>query len=212
MRVTWPGCFDMECLHYHTETKVLPLDVHMGLITAQYREGALDPKHPMHKELANPEPARKMKGSALDASSVTLMHGCTNENEEEKERIRNKRRLHTAIVEKQLSQTPINSLINSQPPPVHKTETTLPRKTRRMLAQLRAKKCPLLQSYLHAIRAAEDPSCPLCGHPEHNSEHLFDCPSIPTDLTPVDLWRRPVLVADLLDQWQTAIEAAQGDN
>ena len=81
--------------------------------------------------------------------------------------------------------------------------------TWRTLAQLRAQKCPMLQEYLHSIGAAEDPGCPLCGHRAHNTAHLFSCPSIHTDLSPQDLWRRPVLVADLLQEWQTALEAAE---
>ena len=79
---------------------------------------------------------------------------------------------------------------------------------RRTLAQLRAMKGPLLRSWQFDIRAVEDPNCPLCGLGAHTTEHLFLCPNIVTDLTPVDLWRRPVEAADLVQRWQAALEAA----
>ena len=43
--------------------------------------------------------------------------------------------------------------------------------------------------------------------PNHCKPYLLRCPAIPTELAPLDLWRRPVLVADLLREWQTALEA-----
>ena len=196
-------------IHYHTETKVLPLATHMKLINSQYRESALDPQHPMHSEVSAPSPERRMKATALDTAHVTIIHGCVGENEEEKERKRNKKRLHTAFVEDHLNTLPDHPLLNARPPEVHRSEEQLPRDARRTLAQLRAQKCPLLQEYLHDIGAAEVPSCPLCGQGGHNTVHLFRCPSIPTDLTPEDLWRRPLLVADLVEQWRQALAAAE---
>ena len=43
----------------------------------------------------------------------------------------------------------------------------------------------------------------------HNVAHLFQCPSVPTDLTVQDLWVRPVPTADLLREWQEALEAEE---
>ena len=140
---------------------------------------------------------------------MTVIHGCANEDEEEKERIRNKKRLHTAIVQDHIQNTPPNPILDAQPPEIHSSEQQLCREARRTLAQLRAGKCPLLQGYLHAIGAADHPSCPLCGHGEHNTVHIFACPSIPTDLTPVDLWRRPTQAADLVGEWRAALAAAE---
>ena len=91
-------------------------------------------------------------------------------------------------------------------------ERELPRTMRRTLAQLRALKGPLLRAWQHDVGAAEDPSCPLCGLGAHTTEHLFTCPNIDTDLTPADLWRRPVLAAELIQRWQDALEAAENAN
>ena len=181
----------------------------MQLNTSQFRKSCIDPNHPQHAAAIAPDPDRRMKVTAFDTSHVTLAYGCANEGEEEKERKKNKRRLHTATVSKHLADTPIHPLINSKPPEVHKSEESLSRKIRRTLAQLRAVKSPILKDYLHHIGAEEDPNCPLCGQERHTTAHLFRCTRIPTDLAPIDLWRRPVLVAELLEEWQTALDAAE---
>ena len=173
---------DTNTRHIHTETKVLPIAKHMHLITSQYRESCMDPRHPQHAAAIAPDPDRRMKVAAFDTTHVTLAYGCANEGEEEKERRKNKGRLHTAIVSKHLAETPIHPLINSKPPDVHKTEESLSREIRRTLAQLRAEKSPLLKDYLHNIGAEEDPNCPLCGQERHTTAHLFRCTQIPTDL------------------------------
>ena len=68
------------------------------------------------------------------------------------------------------------------------------------MAQLRAWKCPLLQEYLHGVGADEGPSCPLWWGRLHDTLHLYTCPSIQTGLTPVDVWRRPIQAADLVER------------
>ena len=146
-----------------------------------------------------------MKGTAFETAHRTVVHSCANEGEQEKERERNKKRIHTTIVEQHLKEIPINPLINAKPPPIHKSEETLSRDTRRTLAQLRARKSPMLQEYLHNIGAAESPDCPLCEQERHTTAHLFSCQAKPTTLTPEDLWRRPVLVAALIEEWRAAM-------
>ncbi|MEL7523123.1 MAG: hypothetical protein AAGJ80_16170, partial [Cyanobacteria bacterium J06553_1] len=191
---------DSNATHYHQETQVLPISTHMKLVTSQYRESSRHPQHPMHHALSEPEPERKMKRTAFDTNYVTVVHGCEREGEEEKERRKNQKAIHTAIVQEHILNQPNNPLINAHPPDISTTEKQLPRATRRTLAQLRAQKCPMLQEYLHSIGAAEDPRCPLCGHDGHNTAHLFSCPEVQTELMPIDLWYRPVLVAELLQE------------
>ena len=93
-------------------------------------------------------------------------------------------------------------------PAVHRFEEGLPRAMRRTMAQIRERKCPLLQEYLHGVGTAKGPSCPLCGRRLHNTLYLFTCPSIQTGLMSVDLWRRPIQAADLVERWRAALEAA----
>ena len=161
----------------------------------------------MHYATAAPDPDRMMKATAFHTQHVTVIHGCDGEGAGEKERKKNKAKIHTATVEEHLQTIPIHTLLNTKPPAVHRSEETLPRSSRRTLAQLRAQKCPLLRVYLHHIAVAEDPSCPLCGHNEHNTAHIFACPQIPTELTPQDLWHNPVQVAQLIEVWEAALNA-----
>ena len=196
-------------MHIHTEAKVLPLKDHMYLLACQYRENAKHHDHPLYDAIAAPDPDRQMKGTALLTAHVATVHSCDNQGEEEKQRERNRKILHTEIVKNHIENRPINPLIQMQSPEIHKTEMLLPRGTRRTLAQMRAHKCPLLQAYLHDIGGGEDPGCPMCGHERHDTQHLFECPQMPTELTPIHLWRSPAEVADLLERWKTALGAEE---
>ena len=131
---------DTNIVHVHRETKVLPLKEHMHLLASQYRENARDPEHPMHEEIAAPDPDRQMKRTALQTSSTTIVHSCDNYGETEKQRKRNKQIIHTSIVQTYLASQPDHPLLQAQPPEIHKSEITLSRETRRRLAQLRARK------------------------------------------------------------------------
>ena len=133
------------------------------------------------------------------------MYGCDGEGECEKERAKNKNIIHTETVRAYLERREEHLLLGTQAPEVAKSETSLPRGSRRTLAQLRAQKCPLLRVYLRNIGAADDSSCPLCGHDPHDVTHLFECRHIQTQLTPLDLWRNPVEAAALVNEWEAEL-------
>ena len=196
---------DWNANYYHQETKVLPMQVHLNMLSSQYREGVRDPEHPLHDELRAPAPERDMKATALHSPHLTLVHGCDREGECEKERRTNKQVIHTETVRSYLEQRDVHPLLQMQAPDVDKSEATLPRASRRTLAQLRARKGPLLRTYLCNIGAADDPGCPLCGHDCHDVAHLFECQHIQIHLTPLDLWRNPVRAAALVDEWGAAL-------
>ena len=122
-----------------------------------------------------------------------------------------KKTIHTHAVQQHLQSIPNNSLINRPPPDIDKSEEELPRETRRIMAQLRANKSPILASYLNRIDPTSNPSpsCPLCRMAEHNTAHLFNCPQIPTALDPESLWSNPAEVASLLDLWTAALTGVQ---
>ena len=175
------------------------------MITSMYREGVRDQEHPLHETLSHPEPERKMRTIAQSTDYSMIVHSCDNK-DPQNDRRTNKKTLHTESVKQHLANAAVCDLIGRPPPQVHGSEQQLPRATRRTLAQLRARKCPLLQTYMFNIRAAEVPSCPLCGHMEHDTAHLFNCSELPTELVPLDLWLRPVQVAELIDQWQSRLD------
>ena len=115
--------------------------------------------------------------------------------------------IHTHHITDYLQGQPNNKVLNQPAPSIHKSEEALDRSTRRTLAQLRTNKSPLLVSYLHKIDPGTHPtpSCPLCGHVNHDTTHLFQCPAIPTQLIPDDLWRDPVAAGGLVAEWRGAL-------
>ena len=103
-----------------------------------------------------------------------------------------------------------NDLPNNQTPSVSPAELLLSRETRRTLAQLRTNKSPLLVSYLFSIGDPRHPSplCPLCLMHDHTSSHLFECKSLPTSLSSLDLWTNPDKVEPFLATWGERLLAA----
>ena len=101
-------------------------------------------------------------------------------------------------------------LLQDQTPSVSPAELLLSRETRRTLAQLRTNKSPLLVSYLFSIGDPRHPSplCPLCLMHDHTSSHLFECKSLPTSLSSLDLWTNPDKVEPFLATWGERLLAA----
>ena len=116
----------------------------------------------------------------------------------------------THIVSNHLSQRPPNKVLQDQTPSVSPAELLLSRETRRTLAQLRTNKSPLLVSYLFSIGDPRHPSplCPLCLMHDHTSSHLFECKSLPTSLSSLDLWTNPDKVEPFLATWGERLLAA----
>ena len=84
-----------------------------------------------------------------------------------------------------------NSQHISHQPKTHQSQkhhtihgTTLPRSTRRNIAELRTNKCPILHSYLNKIYENKHPSplYPICKTEPHTTTHLFNCIKINTQL------------------------------
>ena len=89
------------------------------------------------------------------------------------------------------------------------TNETLPRKTRRTLAQLCNRQITILTTIqTHKIDPTNtiSPTCPLCKTTEHTTTYLFNCTHIHTSLTPIDLWMDPVGVAVLLEQLEALLD------
>jgi hypothetical protein len=121
--------------------------------------------------------------------------------------------IHTTLVKNYLENRSPNAILQQIPPEINNNEETLPRKTRRTLAQLRANESPFLLSYMNKISSQthSSPYCPLCnGNIIHDTKHLFTCTSINTNLNPIDLWHNPLAVALLLQEWEDALGAAGG--
>ena len=50
-------------------------------------------------------------------------------------------------------------------------------------------------------RKNPSPLCPLCLMHDHTSSHLFECKSLPTSLSSLDLWTNPDKVEPFLATW-----------
>ena len=120
---------------------------------------------------------------------------------------KNCKTLHTIMVQEHISELKPNKILNTIAPEVSRTELSLPRKTRTILAGLRTNKSSFLRADLNHIDNTKYPSplCPACNTQSHDTAHLFNCPLLPTHLTTRDLWTNPVEVNDLLERWKSFI-------
>ena len=202
---TATGCTaDTNTQHLHNETLVLPLQNHLQLHASQIRQKSQNPSHPLHKLIQHENPKRQIKATIFQPNNsyTHIIHtdpaNVTSENIKQ-----NLKTIHTSIVQKYLADRLPNKILNEKPPTIHKSEESLSRKNRRILAQTRTNKSPLLFSYKHKIDPHTYPSslCPLCNSHEHDSTHLFNCTQIPTHLTPIALWKNPVEATALLEAW-----------
>jgi hypothetical protein len=85
----------------------------------------------------------------------------------------------------------VSKLLGTIPPEIDPLEKSLARLTRTVLSQVRSTYCNQLKDYPERIGSAQDDIRPVCCGAPHTAEHIFDCPAAPTNLTKLDLWRRP---------------------
>jgi len=205
------GCTGNTITQYlHDETETLPLTEHLRLHASQLKQKAALPTHPLHK-LTQPTPRpRNMKQTIFNNWEYHTTNINTDPQTITKEsNNQNLKTIHHLSVQTYLNNRKPNQILGQLPPTISKTEQTLPRKTRRTLAQLRTNDCPLLLSYLNKINPDQYPSplCPLCKIQNHDTAHLFSCTSLSTTLTPLDLWNDPISVAGLLKLWEDVLPA-----
>ena len=201
---TITGCtLDTNTHHLHTETKILPINTHMKLHGSQLRQQAQDPEHTLH-QLTTQEPPPRLKKQTIFHNNNYTTNIDTPPNTTTQETIRaNTAQIHTQIVSNHMQAIPHNKILNTTAPEISKTEQALPHYTRRLLAQLRTNKSPILHENLHKItpETHPTPNCPLCHTQPLNTKHLFNCPKLPTNLGPEALWDNPGGAAGLLARW-----------
>ena len=199
------GCTaDTNTQHLHNETLVLPLKNHLQLQASQILQKSQLPSHPLHKLIQQNNQPRHIKTSIFQTNNTYTQTIPTDSTNTTAETIKhNLKTTHSIVVNQYLAERYPNKIINQDPPVVHKSEETLTRKSRCILAQIRTNKSPLLFTYKHKIdpHTYPNPLCPLCKLHEHDTSHLFKCTQLPTQLTPIDLWQNPVEAAALLDTW-----------
>lgn len=211
---TITGCtLDTNTSHLHTETQILPITTHLQLHASQLRQQAQHPQHTLHAFTRKAPNPRYKKQTIFDNNNNYTYNIATNpENTTEATIKNNLKQIHTHIVNRHIDNTPHNRVLNMPAPPIDATEQTLSHSTRRTLAQLRTNKSPLLHAYLNKITPTTHPTphCPLCGHHSHDTMHIFSCPRVATNLTPVDLWLRPVEAGALVARWRAELGVPPG--
>ena len=204
------GCtLDSNTQHLHDETQILPINQHLKLHASQLGQKAQNPDHPLHNLTQQPITPRHKKQTTFDNDNNYTINIDSQPNETTQTTIKqNIKTIHTQITEQHLQSRPHNRLLGDTAPPIDKTEETLSKHTRRLLAQLRTNKSPFLIEYMHKISpdTHPTPNCPLCTNNIHNTAHLFTCTKIQTTLQVQDLWRDPVGVGDLLARWEEELE------
>ena len=203
------GCTsDTNIQHLHNETNILPLNAHLKLHSSQLRQKSQHPTHPLHKFTVLTENERHKKQTIFDNNNNYTVNINMKSDLICEDLIQsNLKLIHSHIVSNHLSQRPPNKVLQDQTPSVSPAELLLSRETRHILAQLCTNKSPLLVSYLFSIGDPRHPS-PLCLMHDHTSSHLFECKSLPTSLSSLDLWTNPDKVEPFLATWGERLLAA----
>ena len=184
--------------HLHAETKMLPVKDHLNMLSAQYLASALRPDHPANEPVCRPARRRDKKKTLQSRFKEDLNGHLVNGSIPDGTYSSTKKALHTKFVSQAIGAHPPHPLLNSRTPEINNTEQSLPRHYRSTLSQLRSGHCSRLASYTHRVGRSDSASCPNCSLADQSVQHLFNCPSTPTDLTAGDLWLRPKRVATYL--------------
>ncbi|KAH7714342.1 hypothetical protein AAVH_18298 [Aphelenchoides avenae] len=149
---------------------MLPVRDHNVLLTDQFYAAGGNPAHPNHHMLEEPPRVREMKHTIHSFSRQRTVEAIAATCPLLKV-IQNK--LHTTGVETSAPFLARNVVLGGRPPPISNTEKTLPR------------------------NPTTADACPHCDGTPHDTAHLFNCSTHPTDLKPIDLWKKPVDAAAL---------------
>ena len=160
------GCLKMTAVdHLHAETKTLPVKEHCEMLSKQFLLSTTQHNHPNHGTLEKiPLQRHKMRDTLAtrfsDSVRPLTLDGVidpTNYKEGLKE-------IHTRSVASAIRNQADNKVLAEPAPPINKNETTLTRRTRTTLAQLRSGYSTKLNSYLNRITD----SCPDCEQSPHS--------------------------------------------
>ena len=146
---------------------------------------------PGYRECLSPhhQDGSSTKGNEGDNLHQTLSNRVTTASKQQERQLQ---ALHTSFVNTAIGNMKDNRVLNSRPPSINDEETLLQRRQRTTLSQLRSGHCKLLNSYKKRLKQSDSSRCPDCGMDPQDVPHLFDCVAHPNDLSPVDLWDKPI--------------------
>ncbi len=193
------GCHRMSNIdHLHSETKIMPVKPHCEMLGKQFLLATQKPEHPNKTDLSAPPPPRQMKRT-LRSRFGNEIKSLSNPNLTDDQYKSKLKQLHTRSV-RQVINSLDNKVLHGRPPEINRTEQSLPRTTISTLSQLRSGYSVYLNSYKARIDRTNSvvDKCPHCDS-SHTTEHIFNCPNKPTNLTVRDLWKDPVAAARFLE-------------
>ena len=159
--------------HIHSETKMLQVEDHLNLLSAQYLVQCLDTENVCHHITKMDLPPREMKETIFTRHYQTVLPLLANNRKDTLQA------LHTSFVNTAISNMKDNRVLNSRPPSINDEETLLQRRQRITLSQLRSGHCKLLNSYKKRLKQSDSSRCPDCGMDPQDVPHLFDCVATP---------------------------------
>ena len=186
--------------HLHTEANMMPVREHCDMLASQYLLKTQLAHHPVHLDLNEPKPAkyRLTKTTLRDKYENEVKTVLNNESLNDTNYKSKLKLIHTRHVSSMIQNRKPNPVTGRPAPKVNNTETQLPRRTRCLLAQLRDGHSSHLNSFLSTFKPGILNVCPKCRFAAHTTDHLFNCPADPTDLTVECLWTKPMDVANFL--------------
>ena len=196
------GCtLPTDSPHLHNETRVLTLHQHLDMKGAQFFSSTLDPTHTCHSLHNRPNRSRHKK---VDPTSYYI--GILDSLPPAPKNRSTISHIHTHLTTAALSNKPNNKILQEPPPPLTPIETSLPRRSRTTLSQLRSGKHPSLNTFKHLIDPTHSPNCPSCPNSKHTAEHIIlNCPALNSQRTThnitslQDLWTAPLSTLNFLE-------------
>ena len=193
------GCHKMSSIdHLHMEAEIMTVKEHLNMLCTQFLATCLQENHPSFPIVtadSGPRTVKKTLQSRYIGDLSRYTGGTTQIADPDIAR----QTVHREAVRESIEARGTNRILGTRAPAIDPTEKELPRKTRRTLAQMRSGFCIALNDYRHRIGQSDTPICPCCRQDEHTVQHVFGCSEHPTNLQPMDLWLRPVDVAEFLE-------------
>ena len=183
--------------HLHMEAEIMKVKEHLNMLCAQFLATCLQPHHasfPIVTADSGPRPIKQ----TLQSRYHTQVDGFREEDGTIADAAEALRTIHYRAVQDSINASGTNRVLGTSAPAISEEEERLSRKTRRTLSQLRSGFSPSLEDYRQRIGLSTSNLCPCCRQAEHSVQHVFDCVTHPTNLEPLDLWLRPVMVAEFL--------------
>ena len=140
--------------HIHSETKILQVEDHMNLLSAQYLVQCLDTENVCHHITKMDLPPREMKETIFTRHYQTVLPLLANNRKDTLQA------LHTSFVNTAIGNMKDNRVLNSRPPSINDEETLLQRRQRTTLSQLRSGHCKLMNSYKNRLKQSDSSRCP----------------------------------------------------